>query len=410
MMKRVILASFETKNALQVLAAAFSLAACSIPAHAGPVEVVPPQRKDDVVVLGQPQLQSAYDQLRANSRATRVETWDQINSNYPALAGRTVEMNGLVSGVMTTSQGKRVVVKIAARSVPFDISDALARDAETMRALRPGANVRLLANVNPQPVEPMVTLLAATDKILPEPLFRDQEDDNGVIIVPPMVSSGLPIPLREAPPTRPRNTATIQQQLESQQRAPQTQASRRQASRGTARPTSGIGAMAPEADDNVQTAAYKALALRFNPKLSQTQADEISRALLGAGYEQNMDPRFLAAIIAVESDFDIRCLSSSGAMGLGQLMPFNIPEAGLKYKSDAWDPTKNIFGTARLLRGHLNDFGKRPDGTLLAVAAYNAGPNAVKRAGYKVPNGAQVQRYVWKVYYRYKEFAPELFQ
>ena len=42
-----------------------------------------------------------------------------------------------------------------------------------------------------------------------------------------------------------------------------------------------------------------------------------SRALLGAGYEQNMDPRFLAAIIAVESDFDIRCLSSSGAMGWG---------------------------------------------------------------------------------------------
>ena len=91
-------------------------------------------------------------------------------------------------------------------------------------------------------------------------------------------------------------------------------------------------------------------------------------------------------------------------------MPFNIPEAGLKYKSDAWDPTKNIFGTARLLRGHLNDFSDRPDGTLLAVAAYNAGPNAVKRAGYKVPSGAQVQRYVWKVYYRYKEFAPELFR
>jgi hypothetical protein len=33
----------------------------------------------------------------------------------------------------------------------------------------------------------------------------------------------------------------------------------------------------------------------------------------------------------------------------------------------------------------------------------------VRRAGYKVPNGSQVQRYVWKVYYRYKAFAPDMF-
>ena len=149
---------------------------------------------------------------------------------------------------------------------------------------------------------------------------------------------------------------------------------------------------------------------RFNKKLSDAQTEEIARALLGAGYANNMDPRFLAAIIAVESDFDIYCLSSSGAMGLGQLMPFNIPEAGLKTKADAWNPTKNVYGTARLLRGHLNDYLDRPNGTLLAVAAYNAGPGAVRRAGYKVPSGAQVQRYVWKVYYRYKDFAPEMFK
>jgi soluble lytic murein transglycosylase-like protein len=80
-------------------------------------------------------------------------------------------------------------------------------------------------------------------------------------------------------------------------------------------------------------------------------------------------------------------------MGLGQIMPFNLKEAGI---TNAWNPRQNIFGAARLLRGHLNTFGSRPDGTLLAVAAYNAGPNAVRRAGYKVPNGSQVQRYVWK--------------
>ena len=145
---------------------------------------------------------------------------------------------------------------------------------------------------------------------------------------------------------------------------------------------------------------------RYNKKLKPEVVSEIAEALLRAGAKYEMDPRFLAAIIAVESDFDVNCLSNSGAMGLGQLMPFNLPECGVK---NPWNPTENIFGTARLLRGHLNEFGSRPNGTLLAVAAYNAGPGAVRRAGYQVPPGAQVQRYVWKVYYRYKEFAPELF-
>jgi soluble lytic murein transglycosylase-like protein len=66
---------------------------------------------------------------------------------------------------------------------------------------------------------------------------------------------------------------------------------------------------------------------------------------------------------------------------------------------------------ARTLRTHLDQFGRfGARGPLLAVAAYNAGPNAVKRAGYNVPPGNQVQRYVWKVYYAYKELAPDMFK
>jgi soluble lytic murein transglycosylase-like protein len=162
----------------------------------------------------------------------------------------------------------------------------------------------------------------------------------------------------------------------------------------------------PSGSIDAQKPAYKALVRRHNKKLSEAQVDEIATALLTAAYANKMDPRFLAAIISVESDFDIYCLSSSGAMGLGQLMPFNLKEAGIR---DPWNPTQNIHGTARLLRGHLNDYANRNDGTLLAVAAYNAGPGAVRRAGYRVPSGKQVQRYVWKVYYRYKEFAPDKF-
>jgi soluble lytic murein transglycosylase-like protein len=155
-----------------------------------------------------------------------------------------------------------------------------------------------------------------------------------------------------------------------------------------------------------QKPVYEALVRQHNKKLKPQVVEEIAEALLRAGYQYQMDPRFLAAIIAVESDFDVNCLSGSGAMGLGQLMPFNLKEAGVK---NPWNATDNIFGTARLLRGHLDDYKDRPNGTLLAVAAYNAGPGAVRRAGYKVPSGSQVQRYVWKVYYRYKAFAPDMF-
>ena len=155
-----------------------------------------------------------------------------------------------------------------------------------------------------------------------------------------------------------------------------------------------------------QIPAYAALIRRHNKKLKPEVVQEIAVAILRAGYKENLDPRFIAAIIAVESDFDVHCVSSSGAMGLGQLMPFNLKEAGI---TNAWNPTQNVMGTAKLLRGHLNDYKGRSNATLLAVAAYNAGPGAVRRAGYKVPKGKQVQRYVWKVYYRYKAFAPDMF-
>src|SRR5690606_36450072 len=95
---------------------------------------------------------------------------------------------------------------------------------------------------------------------------------------------------------------------------------------------SGAGAPAPVASHEIdsvveeQKAAYAAIVRRHNNKLKPQVVDEIAEAVLRAGYKYSMDPRFLAAIIAVESDFDVNCLSSSGAMGLGQLMPFNLKE------------------------------------------------------------------------------------
>jgi hypothetical protein len=103
------------------------------------------------------------------------------------------------------------------------------------------------------------------------------------------------------------------------------------------------------------------------------------------------------AVIKVESDYDPRAVSSSGARGLMQLMPETAERMQVK---DAHDPRENIFGGVRLLRILANSF----NGDLqLTVAAYNAGPDAVMKHG-GIPPYAQTRDYVVKVVGYYKRY------
>ena len=101
------------------------------------------------------------------------------------------------------------------------------------------------------------------------------------------------------------------------------------------------------------------------------------------------------AVIKVESDYDPRAVSVSGARGLMQLMP---PTAERLQVRDIDDPRDNIFGGVRYLRILANNF----NGDLeLTVAGYNAGEEAVMRYG-GIPPYQQTRDYVVKVdaYYR----------
>jgi len=101
------------------------------------------------------------------------------------------------------------------------------------------------------------------------------------------------------------------------------------------------------------------------------------------------------AVIKVESDYDPKAVSVSGARGLMQLMPATADQMQVK---DMHDPRDNIFGGVRLLRILANTF----NGDLeLTVAAYNAGEDAVVRHG-GIPPYQQTKDYVVKVlkYYR----------
>lgn len=106
----------------------------------------------------------------------------------------------------------------------------------------------------------------------------------------------------------------------------------------------------------------------------------------------------LLAVMAVESNFDHQALSEKGAIGLMQLMPLTAKDM---YVLDAWDPAQNIEGGARYLRILANQYAGDMVKTL---AAYNAGPEAVRRAGGAVPNIPETQEYVRKVVALYQAF------
>lgn len=133
---------------------------------------------------------------------------------------------------------------------------------------------------------------------------------------------------------------------------------------------------------------YKAAVKYFNPNLTDEQAATFAAAILRSSIRNGIDPRLVVAVIACESSFKPETVGKKGEIGLGQLKPETAAGLGV----DPYDPVQNIDGCVRYLRLQLDRFGS----VELALAAYNAGPNAVSRAG-GIPQNSITPRYVQKV-------------
>jgi membrane-bound lytic murein transglycosylase B len=106
--------------------------------------------------------------------------------------------------------------------------------------------------------------------------------------------------------------------------------------------------------------------------MKKTKYDAYFKA---AAKKYNVSESLLKGIAKAESNFNANDVSSSGAMGVMQLMPATAKELGV---TDAYDPEQNIMGGAKCIAQKLKEFN---GDVKLALAAYNAGSGAVKKNG-----------------------------
>jgi soluble lytic murein transglycosylase-like protein len=118
--------------------------------------------------------------------------------------------------------------------------------------------------------------------------------------------------------------------------------------------------------------------------------EEMRQMLARAGTLHNIDADLLASVVAAESGGNARAVSRAGARGLMQLMPGTAAVLGVK---DSFVPEENIGGGTAYLDALLTRYN---DNMALALAAYNAGPEAVDRY-HGIPPYAETRAYVARV-------------
>lgn len=125
------------------------------------------------------------------------------------------------------------------------------------------------------------------------------------------------------------------------------------------------------------------------PPAVLTKAD-LTELISRAGAQHNLDTDLLASVVKAESGGNVRAVSRAGAEGLMQLMPVTAAQLGV---ADSFRPDQNINGGTAYLDALLTRYHEN---LALALAAYNAGPEAVDKY-HGIPPYAETRAYVARV-------------
>ncbi|MDR1080431.1 MAG: lytic transglycosylase domain-containing protein [Deltaproteobacteria bacterium] len=117
--------------------------------------------------------------------------------------------------------------------------------------------------------------------------------------------------------------------------------------------------------------------------------------------EHEVSPALVKAVIQAESRFNPRAVSSNGAIGLMQILPSTARSVGVRNLSR---PEDNVVAGVRYLKTLLDQFG---DDEVLAVAAYNCGPDLIRRYGNSIPPITETRSFVNKVMEYYQSYVKE---
>ena len=134
----------------------------------------------------------------------------------------------------------------------------------------------------------------------------------------------------------------------------------------------------------------------------RTRAAGYQALIVDAAQAEGIQVELLHAVIAAESGYDARARSSKGALGLMQLMPATAAQYGV---TNLHDPTQNVTAGARHLRYLLDEFD---NDMKLALAAYNAGEQAVRHYSNRVPPYPETRAYVQRVLSYYHQHLSQL--
>jgi len=344
-----------------------------------------------------------YLAVRGKTNVTPLESTQALTSQFLSRSGQVVELQGTVAGILDSDLGAGYLLRVDQNQTLVIASQQKESDVVL------GSTVRALVRVKSQGA-PESLSVTSTGPMAPELARADLASLRGdnpsttasnaygqVQSLPgyaPAISPQSQMANAEVPIRLDNSSLPMMTPQESQPaRNAQVYYDNAQGNDGVLYDGSGWAM-----NDAVERYAGKIQ--EVNSRLDADTAHKIAFHLVSKSQQNGVDPLLSYSLICQESRFNPRAVSPVGAQGLGQLMPGTAASLGVR---DSFDIEENLDGTIRYIAQQMRAF----DGNhSMALAAYNAGPGAVKRYG-GVPPYRETQNYVKKIWSMYSRMSAQ---